>query len=505
MADNDEVILAGKKLLFAHLAWWFVFLAYTTFSFFSEWYWYQRWGNEYFALDAYQMFALNVLGYILAIFLFWKRSNNWMVIVTSMAIVVITGFINREHAGPFWYYVFNNGWGNLETLNDSALIQAGYFSIPFDFIMFTIYSYGILVFPKGKWLFPKARWIFIGSLIFYIASIGLQYAELASFDITMPFSIVAAGAQIIHYRNTESPTQRQQVKWILVFFGLIVLTTVLDRIVYTLPDNFTETFYFLYDLFYWATPFLYLCFLFAVSFSVIRYRLWDIDNLINKTLVYSLLTGSLGLLGVASTAVLNYFIKNVVGEESSIWAIVISVLPVAAAFNPVREYLQSFVDRFFKPEEINFSDYFVEFRADVRELLGVERIVQIVAKQVKKQLNVEFANIYIINEVDALCLVHSTIRGESTPFAVDAPILSKLMNGQLITAAESDPYSLLVPLVVARPRYPDFLGVIVLGRRLSGMGYSTQVLGNLKKLGEDAGQAIYLAQLSEQSKQKAFA
>ncbi len=503
MVGNDEIILTEKKLRLAQLSWWFIFLAYSTFSIFSQWHSYERMGNAYFTLDTYLALTLDVFGCLIAVFIFWKRSNNWMAIVTSIAIVVVSSFVNGESAKPFWYFVFNNGWGTLETANQSALELANYFSFPFGILTFAIYAYVVLIFPKGNWLFPKAQWLFIGSLILYI----VQYARLADFDITVPFSIIAVIAQFVYYRNTETPIHRQQVKWILVFFGLIVLETASFIAFDALNNTFhlTESFSVFYDVFYWSRPVFYLCFLFAISVSVIRYRLWDIDILVNHTLVYSLLTGSLGLLGIVSTAMLNYFIKSMVGEQSSIWAVIISVLPVAAAFNPLREYLQSFVDQFFKPEEINFSDYFVEFRTDVREMLGVARIAQILARQVKKQLNVEYAMIYLQDESDSLCPVNSPNQEETLALALDELTLSQLVGGQLVIGNDNNSYSLLVPLVVARPRYPDFLGVIILGRRLTGMGYSTQVLDNLKKLGEDAGQAIYLAQLSEQSKQKLIA
>ena len=64
---NDEIILTGKKLLFARLAWWFVFLAHGTFSIFSHWHYYMHWGKEYFTLDTYLRLGGNIFGYILAI------------------------------------------------------------------------------------------------------------------------------------------------------------------------------------------------------------------------------------------------------------------------------------------------------------------------------------------------------------------------------------------------------------------------------------------------------
>ena len=70
--------------------------------------------------------------------------------------------------------------------------------------------------------------------------------------------------------------------------------------------------------------------------------------------------------------------------------------------------------------------------------------------------------------------------------------------GELVVPESGAEYSLLVPLLVPRARFPDFLGVIVLGQRLNGKGYSTPILENLKTLGSDAGTAIYLSTITAQ-------
>jgi hypothetical protein len=62
---------------------------------------------------------------------------------------------------------------------------------------------------------------------------------------------------------------------------------------------------------------------------------------------------------------------------------------------------------------------------------------------------------------------------------------------------EGSAFSLYIPLVIARAARPDFLGVLMLGPRNSGEGYPTVLLNSLRKLGCDAGKAIYLAQLRE--------
>jgi hypothetical protein len=229
--------------------------------------------------------------------------------------------------------------------------------------------------------------------------------------------------------------------------------------------------------------------------------LWDVEILVNKALVYSGLTAALGVLAVMSTALIDYGMKLWLGDsESSVWAVVISALPVAAVFRPLQDLMQKWVDRSFKPEEVNFADTFIEFTPAVRELLTTERIIKTVSNQVQKQLNVDFAKVYLAQENGLMVDCHSI--GEISPLTLKEKQLEQLQAGELLINDGGAPYSLIVPLVVPRACIPDFLGAVVLGHRLNGKGYSTQILDSLKSLGADAGKAIYLSQISEQARRK---
>jgi hypothetical protein len=183
--------------------------------------------------------------------------------------------------------------------------------------------------------------------------------------------------------------------------------------------------------------------------------------------------------------------------------VVISVLPVAAAFNPMRDRLQALIDRYFKPEEVNFSDTFIEFTPAVREMLTTESIIKTLSEQVKRQLNVDFARIYLYQaDGQLLPAIVGLSPEENNQLVLNEIQLAQLQSGKIIVDDDGIPYSLVIPLIVPRANIPDFLGVIMLGKRLSGKGYSTPILNNLQTLGADAGKAIYLSRLSQQAKQK---
>jgi hypothetical protein len=86
----------------------------------------------------------------------------------------------------------------------------------------------------------------------------------------------------------------------------------------------------------------------AYAISITRYRLWDIDVLINRTLVYVPLTGMVAGLYAASTALLQKLFLTITGQQSDA-AIVLTTLIIASTFTPIKNALQSFVDKRFKP------------------------------------------------------------------------------------------------------------------------------------------------------------
>ena len=104
-----------------------------------------------------------------------------------------------------------------------------------------------------------------------------------------------------------------------------------------------------------------------VSFSValLRHKLWDIDNLINRTLVYSFLTGLLLLTQTLFVAV--------TGQESPL-AIVISTLVIAALFQPLRRRVQGFIDRRFYRHKYDTVQTLADFAQRARDEVDLEEL-----------------------------------------------------------------------------------------------------------------------------------
>jgi hypothetical protein len=160
--------------------------------------------------------------------------------------------------------------------------------------------------------------------------------------------------------------ERQQMKWLTYAFAamsiMILLTNWLDAVnsvLYPVVDTLTS-------LVFAGIPV-------AAGIAVLKYRLYEIDLIINRTLVYGTLTVMLVLVYLGGVVSLQYVFRALTGQESQL-AVVASTLAIAALFNPLRRQVQAFVDRRFYRRKYDAARILANFGARLREETDLESL-----------------------------------------------------------------------------------------------------------------------------------
>jgi hypothetical protein len=132
----------------------------------------------------------------------------------------------------------------------------------------------------------------------------------------------------------------------------------------------------------------------AMGIAILRYRLYEIDLLINRTLVYGLLTTTLVLLYFGSVTALQYLLSLLAGQGDTL-AIVASTLAIAALFNPLRRRIQSFIDRRFYRRKYDARTTLELFGNRLRDETDLERIAENLAKVVDETMQPSHISVWL--------------------------------------------------------------------------------------------------------------
>ncbi len=378
---------------------------------------------------------------------------------------------------------------------------------------------GVLaIFPDGH---IKPRWmrgVLIVGLIwtltgFFFLRFLLGSATVHIYDLVR-YLIYGIGAIALsqRYRQSTNSLRRQQTRWMITALVTFVFGNIAHYAafyVYFFPLSHQNLIHLetltaitkLTAFIFITLPTAFL--IVALGVSILRYRLWDVDFFINRAVVYSALTATLGVLFTLVITFANQFLKSFFGNQSATLTVVLSALPLAAAFNPLRNSVQAIVDRYFKPEQVDFSKTFLEFSSDVRGLFTSKELMEMLTTRVAAQLNVAYASIFAPRGIYFEQIMPPSEGTGATILPLTEAMTQQLKKGRLAIPDEDDeesPFSILVPLHVPRHDHSEIIGILALGPRLSNKGYPTQVQNSLSKLGSDAGTAIYVAQLHESKK-----
>ncbi|HEX7588192.1 MAG TPA: hypothetical protein VF478_07750 [Anaerolineae bacterium] len=285
-----------------------------------------------------------------------------------------------------------------------------YFGIPFyahNFLAWTLAGAFIVSYPDGKFVPRWSLWLATGSaLLSALWSLNIGPFNtgrgLVAFSLTV-IVLVGLGlmlyAQIWRYRYHLTSLQRQQVKWFIFGFAVYAVTfaptvpltnVLLDPTVsqtQLLQGIFAYAFFFLTGML--ALPL-------SIGFAILRYRLWDIDVIIRRTLIYSLLTAILALAYFGSIILLQQVFRGFTGQGSDL-AIIISTLAIAALFNPLRRRVQNIIDRRFYRGKYDAQQVLARFAATARDEVELEKLTGELLNVVTETMQPTSASLWLKN------------------------------------------------------------------------------------------------------------
>ncbi len=293
--------------------------------------------------------------FVVAVIIFWRRSENRMALFGSFGLLLFGGAAITDLSAA------NPAFGLLgHVLNYLGQVSFGVF---------------FYVFPDGRFVPRWTRWLAIATALLFVPDVFFENSSLAALTEPLFFAFIVSlvFAQVYRYRRVSHTTQRQQTKWVVYgfsaalagFLGAILLYEAVPAIGRSGPlgEMIGETvvygFFVLIPL--------------SIGLAILRSRLYDIDVLINRTLVYGSLTATLVTLYFGGIVLLQRFFVFLTGQQSTL-AVVASTLLIAALFNPLRRRIQSFIDRRFYRSKYDARKTLEAFSGKLRDETDLEAL-----------------------------------------------------------------------------------------------------------------------------------
>lgn len=260
----------------------------------------------------------------------------------------------------------------------------------------------LYLFPNGRAVPGWMRWLMWPVLLAHLMGQGIaalavitqgkvNYAGALAPYLTLillsfPLALIS---QVYRYLRVSSAEERLQTKWVLAGLVAVVAGGIIIPIVFNQVDVQTD-----YGFSSDVTNLLTLLIPITIGISILRYRLYDIDIIIRRTLVYSLLTALLGLLYFGSVTLLQALFTSRGGSQSTL-VLVLSTLAIAALFTPLRRGLQSVIDRRFYRQKYDTARAMEEFSAVARQEVELDVLNQRLAAAVQESLQPECISLWL--------------------------------------------------------------------------------------------------------------
>jgi hypothetical protein len=198
--------------------------------------------------------------------------------------------------------------------------------------------------------------------------------------------LVAAFAMILRLRRSYG-VERQQLKWIAAAAAVLPLASVSGVVLYYLGYDAIAGFLAVFAI---VPIFL------AAGYAILRYRLYDIDIIINRALVYGSLTAMLLAVYFGGVATTQAVFRALTGQEQfPQLAVVVSTLAIAALFNPLRRRVQAFIDRLFYRKKYDATRTLEAFSLRLRDETDLDELNDSLVSAVNETIQPEHVSLWL--------------------------------------------------------------------------------------------------------------
>lgn len=314
--------------------------------------------------------------------IFIRKRDDWFSLYVAVWMVMFGTIVTTQMNAAAWWY----------PSLAKVIFQIGGLPWPMLFLLFYL-------FPDGHFVPRWTRWVGLAIVIEYLVIVAFYGNGDPPAIIVLGLlaaMTIGIASQFYRYRRVSNAVQRQQTKWVvvalLVLFGLLILNAM--PLLLPVLRNSGAPLAILLPLFSLLADIAFLLFPLSIGMAILRYRLWDVDLLIRRTLVYGALTATLLVIYIITVVLLQSLIGRISGSLPGV-AIVASTLLIAALFTPLRRRIQRDIDRRFYRRKYDAQQTVAGFAASVRDEVELEQMTAQLLAVVEGTLNPESVSLWM--------------------------------------------------------------------------------------------------------------
>jgi hypothetical protein len=333
-------------------------------------------------LNAISSLVWTVVGWLI----FWRKSNERMALLAALFLVTFTQALGIGDA--------------------LALVSPGWF-VPVKLIRFigdTLIIFIFALFPDGRFVPRWTRWL----VLFYLVPNTLSEltppgSPFNSSTLSGIFFLLLVvfflAAQLYRYRRVSNTVQRQQTRWVVFGFTVAVVAILVLFVPYLIFPVLSQPGS-VWDLY--VGPGVVAVMLpipLSIGIAILRSRLWDIDIIINRALIYGTLTVSLALVYAGLIIGLQALLGGIIKQNNDV-AIVVSTLAIYALFQPLRRRIQNLIDRRFYRRKYNAARTLAAFSATLRGEVDLSQLSEQLLEVVEETMQPAHVSLWLAEKTN---------------------------------------------------------------------------------------------------------